>query len=165
MARYLNNGIINLRAGGSLLSNSSKMFPWDDIFKDKRVLAGACALSRRGLTTITPAFLQLYTNDVKFDGFSFGVGMYIYKPNLDYLNYVTPMSTNKNLLLPSRERAIVEYLLLEKWCDEGTLIEALKTYQLLVDDYTELYRVAEFYGLSADKLEYWMYEAETDEEV
>ena len=143
----------------------SSMFPWDSIFKDRRVIAGACALSRNGLTTISPGYLQVFTAEEDFDGFSFGVGMYIYRDPIDYDNFVTPMKTNSNLLLPSRERSVVEFILVDRWCDEGTLIEALKSYKQWEENYTKLYHAAEFYGLSEKKLKYWIREAETDVEI
>jgi hypothetical protein len=78
---------------------------------------------------------------------------------------VEPEESNPLLLKPTKERAIVEYLKNEKWCDEGLLIEALKNYLEQFRNDEELYRVADFYGLERSTLDSWIQEAINDTEI
>lgn len=143
-----------------------------DLIFDKEVntvsvICGLCALARNGLTTHDPTVLDLFTNYPELDGISASIVKYYYKSSVDTEHYVSPMDTNPLLLLPTPERAIVEYIQNEKWCDEGVLIEALKTYEFRDDicDLPLLYKVAEFFGLPKAELGYWIQEARDDEEV
>lgn len=140
-------------------------FLWDSMVKDKRVLCSGCALARNGLVTQTPVYLEMFTDREKYDGFSLGVGRYLYNPDIDYVNYVCPMDSNRLILLPTKERAIVEYVKFEKWCDEGLLIEALKTYDEYKPDYDLLFFVADFFGVASGVMKQWIIEAREDMEV
>lgn len=144
---------------------SNELYWVDKNVKKPSILCNSCALARNGLIAQTGIHLDLFSQLKDAEALDAGFVTYYYNENIDYDNYVTPMKTNSNLLLPTRERALVEYLLLEKWCDEGTLIEALKTYKLLEGVYDRLYEVADFYKLPRETLDYWIHEAETDEEV
>ena len=144
-------------------------FQYDNEFKDnkRRVLCGQCALARNGLTTQNSVILDVFTEHSELDGLDLHVMVYYYNPSIDYEHWVTPSPTNPLLLLPSPERAIVEYVKNEKWCDEGTLIEALKTYELrkTITNLPLLYEVAEFFKVPKETIDYWLNEARTDEEV
>ncbi|KSV57903.1 hypothetical protein [Acetivibrio ethanolgignens] len=129
------------------------------------VLCGQCALVRNGLTTQDGIVLTMWTPFKEIDGINYGAMIYYYNPDIDTEFCVKPMHTNPLLLLPSPERAIVEYVKNEKWCDEGTLIEAIKTYMLRFNDKEELFRVADYFSVPRETIEYWIHEAETDEEV
>lgn len=142
-------------------------FIYDKEVSKTKVLCGICALSRNGLTTHNPTVLDMFTDIPELDGVSVTIAKYFYKSPIDTEHFVTPMETNPMLLLPTPERAIVEYIQNEKWCDEGVLIEALKTYEFRDDicSLSLLYEVAEFFGLSKDILDYWIIEASEDEEI
>lgn len=116
------------------------------------------------LTTQNAIVLDMLTEYEEADGISVSIAKYYYKPNIDYVHYVSPMYTNELILLPTPERAIVEYIFFEKWCDEGTLIEALKTYESKdwQCDLPLLYKVAEFFGLKREVIDYWIKEARED---
>ena len=85
--------------------------------------------------------------------------------NIDYEYKVHPSNTDQLILVPSKERALVEYIKNEKWCDEGILIEAMKTYLMWFRNDTELKEVADHFGLDWNTIEYWIKEALEDEEV
>lgn len=140
---------------------------YDKEVKSKHVIFGQCALARNGLTTQSTVVLTLLTDYKELDGIGTAVVTYYYKENIDYINYVHVMNTNSLLLLPTKERSIVEYIQCEKWCDEGTLIEALKTYQFspAFTGKDKLYEVADFFGLARKELDYWLKEAREDYEV
>lgn len=133
----------------------------DKEVKKPSVVCSQCALARNGLTTQNAVLLNLFTTYERLDGFDAGVVVYFYNPNIDYENYISAMPHNPYVLLPTKERAIAEYLKFEKWCDEGTLIEALDSYLFWSDyDVTELYKVCDFYGVKRDVIDYWLLEVQ-----
>lgn len=140
---------------------------YDSLVTNKSVAFGRCALARNGLTAQNYVVLGLMTKYQELDGIDLCVCKYYYNPSIDYEHFVKPMDTNPLILLPTPERALVEYIKNEKWCDEGTLIEALKTYDFRDDrrNYELLYKVAEFFDLPSDTLDYWIKEAKEDTEV
>lgn len=131
------------------------------------VICGQCAIARNGLTSQNSTHLDLFTEYETLDRLNLVILCYYYNPSIDTEHWVKPMFTNPKLLLPSPERAIVEYIKNEKWCDEGTLIEALKTYEFRDDicNLPLLYKVAEFFEVPKETIDYWLNEARTDEEV
>lgn len=140
---------------------------YDKEIKTPHIICGQCAIARNGLTTQNYIHLDVYTTFRELDKLSLAVLTFHYKEKIDKEHYLRPMITNPNLLLPIPERAIVEYILDEELCDEGTLIEALKTYLGIPHrcSLELLYEVADFFGLQKDTLDDWILEAETDEEV
>ena len=141
-------------------------YVFDKYVKDNSyVVCGICALVRNGLVIFDKDHLDLFTQYPEIDGIDAYAVRYVYNPNIDYEYEVTPFFTNPLILLPSKERAIVEYVLCERYCDEGILIEALKSYLLWFKNLPKLYEVADHFGLSREVLDYWIHEAETDEEV
>ena len=142
-----------------------RRYKFDRLLEYKYIIGQNCALARVGLTTQNAVHLDLFSDVNESDHLSNGRITYYYKENIDYEHYVTPMETNSNLLLPTKERALVEYIQNEKWCDEGTLIEALKTWLFAFKDMDKLYEVADFFGLDRATLDYWIHEAETDDSI
>lgn len=138
---------------------------FDHLITEKHVLCAACALSRNGLTTHSTEHLCLQTPYAEIDGVCVVYITYYYYQNIDYDHWLTPESSNPLILKPTKERAIVEYILNEKWCDEGILIEALKTYLQWFRKDEELYAAADFFGLDRKILNDWMQEALTDTEI
>lgn len=140
-------------------------FNFDGLVQKKCVLANVCALARNSLTTIEANKLGIWTKLKELDGIDFGAVTYYYKKGFDTEHYLAPAKTNPLILIPTPERAIVEYIQNEKWCDEGTLIEALKSYLFRYGNTEKLFEVARFFGLSEEHLSYWITEAEEDEEI
>lgn len=141
------------------------MYDYDCVINERRVLCGECALNRVGLVHFNSDHLHLMTDQPDFDNFSMVYMTYFYYPVIDFTNWVSPCRTNKLLLLPTRERAIIDYLRCENHCDEGYLIEALKNYLEQFQDLPKLREVATFYDVPLETLDYWINEALTDEEI
>lgn len=139
------------------------MKEYESVVDEKRVLCGACALGWTGLAMVNYNHLCMMTSFPKYDGFSLVYMTYYYYPKIDYEHWVTPYIKNPNILVPTKERAIVEYLKNEKWCDEGLLIEALRNYLDFFRNDKELFKVADFFELERDTLLYWMKEALEEE--
>lgn len=131
----------------------------------KHVLCGPCALTRAGLLTYSEDLLFLQTPYKQLDGVCTIYITYWYYDNIDYEHWVSPSRSNPLILQPTKERAIIDYLRNEKWCDEGILIEALKSYLMWFRNDGELYKVADFFNVERSVVDYWINEALTDEEI
>lgn len=106
--------------------------------------------------------INLFTEIEDVDGIDFAVVVYRYKHNADTEHYLRKSPQNELLLIPTRERAIVEYIQGERYQDEGLLIEAIKTYLEESKDLELLYEVADFFSLDRKTLDYWLKEAKED---
>lgn len=140
--------------------NLDDVYPWDKEFKERYVICGVCALDRCGLTSGSGATLDLFTKYKELDGLDCVAFRWVYNPSVNYEDFLKPMETNPNLLLPSRERAIVESILFSHRVDEGVMLEAIWRYGWQVDSLARLYEVAERFGLPRGDLDYWIKEAE-----
>lgn len=81
-------------------------------------------------------------------------------------DYCSLMDQVNNLWLPTAERALVDTInFLEKNYIEGPLIESLQTYLEKNKDLSELYAVADHYGVSRDKINYWIDEAREESDM
>lgn len=137
----------------------------DEEIKTKAVICGDRALEESGLLYYNPgARLDIFTKYKELDNLYLSVVSYHYNPNIDYTNFVKPLKSNNNLLVPSMERAIIECIKFINTVSEGSLIEALKNYQLRYKNYDKLYIMADFYQVSKEDLDHWLYEAENDYE-
>lgn len=137
----------------------------DEEIKTKAVICGDHALEESGLLYYNPgARLDIFTKYKELDNLYLSVISYHYNPNIDYTNFVKPLKSNNNLLVPSMERAIIECIKFIDTVSEGSLIEVLKDYQLWYKNYDKLYAMAAFYQVSKEDLDYWIYEAENDYE-
>ena len=138
------------------------LYKTDERILDDRlyVIAGECALTRNGLTTGNPQYLNVFTKYKQFHNKDLGAARFIYNPKEDNVtDYVTPLPNNKNILLPTKERAIVESIIHIDGCDEGVLLEAINTYLAYFGTKEELIPVANCFNLSIEQLEYWIQEA------
>jgi len=136
----------------------------DKEIKTPVVICGNCSLARNGLTYYSGKHLDLFTKYRGLNNLNLAVITYYYNPNIDYTNFVKPLKSNNNLLVPSMERAIIECIKFIDTVSEGSLIEALKNYQLRYKNYDKLYPMADFYQVSKEDLDHWIYEAENDYE-
>lgn len=134
-------------------------FPYDQYFDG--VLTLSTAANRVGLCYFNSWFLQIAVNSQELDNIELPMCQYIYYPNLDREHYLNPSKSNPNLLIPTQERALVDYIKLEEeYGDEGILIESLQSYLAQHSDNLEkLYEVADFFKLPREELEYWLKEA------
>ena len=133
---------------------------------EKRVLIGEHAFARCGLTTLFTYLLQCSTLYKNITGIWSPIVIWYFNPMAEDYSYTKPSPVCSNILEPTKERALVEYMLFHDYFDEGILIEGIQTYGFQHDnDWSKLYPVAKYFGLSVDKLEYWINEALNDFEV
>lgn len=129
------------------------------------VLCGPAALCRVGLTSFLTDEVTAWTDCVGINGIHTGVSCFYFNPCIDYTSNVTPSPMHSNILEPTRERALAEYIWLREYFDEGILIEGLKNYIWLSDNnLEELYRVAPKYRCTKNMIDYWIKEAREDYE-
>lgn len=130
------------------------------------VMTLSAAANRAGLCHFNSWYLDLATDTKELDGIRLPMCRYIYYPDLDRVHYLVPSKSNPDLLIPTKERAIVDYIKLqEEYGDEGILIESIQSYlRDYEEDLPKLYEVADFFRLPREQLDYWLNEAreETD---
>jgi len=138
----------------------ANMYPYDKNVRDEVVvLCCECALSRSGVGMQTGQVVDRFTRFETLDNLDLVVMHFVYNPNIDFTNYVTPMENNPLILLPTPERAIVESIIYLDYCDEGELILAIQMYIDWKKNIDLLYEVAEFFKLKKETLDYWIKEA------
>lgn len=139
-------------------------YPWDREFKEPYVICGVCALARNGLVYANAEHLELFTEYRELDRLNTLAFAYFYNPGIDYEYELSRSVSNPLLLLPSKERALAECIRFADNVDEGFLIEGLKSY---LDNFWDdrLYDVAGYFGVTREKLDYWLREAREDCEV
>ena len=139
---------------------------YDCIVTSKIVLCGCCALVRNGLINWDGGtHLDMYTEIETLHQFNMVYAMYHYTKKIDYEYCVSPSPTNPLILVPTKERAIVEYVRDEHLCDEGILIEALKNYLMWFRNDELLREASDHFGVPWETMLYWIHEAETYEEI
>ena len=141
------------------------VYKYDELFKERYVLAGSCALARNGLIMLSPTHLCLQVEDPSMNHFRTCVFEFLSPGKVDYEYALTPSPRNSNLLLPSKERTLVECILHPDWVDEGFLIEGLQDYLWLFYQEERLEEARKHFGLSKETLNYWLEEARNDKEV
>lgn len=140
--------------------------PYDSIVTSRIVLCGCCALVRNGLISWDGGtHLDMYTEIKTLHQFNMVYAMYFYTKKIDYEYCVSPSPTNPLILVPTKERALIEYLRDEHIYDEGILIEALKSYLMWFRNDALLHEAADHFGVAWETVQYWIHEAETDEEI
>lgn len=140
-------------------------FLYDQFYTKKAVITGVCALARNGLVYANATHLDLQTDELRLDKLHTVPCNFFYNANIDWNYDLSKSESNPLLLLPSKERAIIECIQHISWCDEGILIEALKTYLMWFRDDKKLYACADHFAVPRDTVDYWINEALTDEEV
>lgn len=128
------------------------------------VLAGECALQRSGLTSYLSDGLQAWTDSVDYTGIHNRYIIWYFNPFARDVRD-TSEGTTPNIRIPSKERALVEYIMFHYYFDEGILIEGLKNYLYeMGGDTSKLYEEADKFHLKEDLLAYWIKEAIEDED-
>lgn len=142
------------------------LFKYDKQYTKRYVITGACALARNGLVYANAEHLELQSCVLDVPVLRTVPCNFYYNPEIDWEYELTPSVTNPLLLLPSKERALVECIKHLDWVDEGFLIEALKDYlwRFYDADGEKLYKAAEHFDVSKEAIDYWLDEARNDED-
>lgn len=138
------------------------MISYDFAIAKSAVCCSSTALARNGLIMFDAIHLDLQTGKAELDKTNYVYFSLFYNPNIDYEYCITKSPSNPLLLLPSKERALVECIKHLDWIDEGLLIEGLRNY---LDNFWNeklLFEVAKHFNLPAEELEYWLNEARNE---
>lgn len=128
------------------------------------VLSGECALQRCGLTTYLSDGIQAWTLFTEISGIQNAIVSWYFNPFAANDMDTNPSQSHPNILIPTKERALVEYVMFHEYFDEGILIEGLKSYIYEKNgDTSRLYEEAEKFHLKEETLSYWIKEALEDE--
>lgn len=128
------------------------------------VACNSFALAVNGLVFASTEHIDLMTAFEELDGIDLVYLSYFYNAKIDKVYEVSVYPKDEHILIPSKERAIVEYIINQKWCDEGLLIEALRSYIDQFWDEEKLFTAADYFELSRDTLNYWLEEARNAED-
>lgn len=112
------------------------------------VLSGRGALIWLAATLLPRNILDFATTQKELDGSSIGGIRYSYQPEVDSENFLSPCPYNKNVLIPTFERALVDYQRYDAGCiDDEHFTEAAEEYAKQHNgDFSKVFEVAEFYG-------------------
>lgn len=129
----------------------------------KHILIGEQAFNRCGLTSFVSSTLQCSTLYIGITGIWNPFVMWYFNPFADKYEHTKPSVCNPNILVPTTERAIVEYIIFHDYFDEGILIEGLKTYlSLNNNDISAIHEEADYWHLPSNYVDYWFKEARED---
>lgn len=139
--------------------------PFDKMYNG--IITLSTAMNRVGLCYFNSWFLDLATDKIEIKDMEFSMCRYLYYPDLDRVHYLVPSESNPDLLIPTRERAIVDYVKLQdEYGDEGILIESIQSYlRDYEEDLPKLYEVADFLKLPRKELDYWLNEAREESDM
>lgn len=125
----------------------------------RTLIVGQCSLVDNGLM-YGPCTLDVLSRYKEIDHTNYGdicIEYYHFRDGY----FCREIDSEHNVWLPSPERAIVDTItFLDKNYIEGPLIESLQNYLRKNPDLTELRKVADFYKLPQETLNYWIREAE-----
>ncbi len=128
------------------------------------VLTGIDALIVNGLSTTSFTVPTIFIEIKEIHQLKVaGRITYFYLPNIDTKNYLHPTPIVNRIYMPIAERAIVELIRDDLWSiDEGEFLDGLGTYISWKEKYNYklLLEVANHFGVSKDKIDYWIKEAE-----
>lgn len=153
-----------------MLNVNCNVYSNDSIVGEKSttpvILIGESALVRVGLTTLHNSVLKCSTLVSGVTGIWNPIVTWYFNPNANRYDHTVPSKKHPNILQPTQERALVEYMEFHDYFDEGILIEGIQTYLFQHnDDYSALIEEAKFWKFSTDMVEYWVNEAKEDYEV
>lgn len=127
------------------------------------VMLGEQALSRVGLVRSLLTTLQCSTIYVGYDGQGNDICRWYFNPLALRYEHTKPSPYHPMILEPTRERALIECMLLKEYFNEGILIEGLKDYLYYEENPVEkLHNEAKFWKFPLDTVDYWIKEAEED---
>lgn len=134
--------------------------------EEPAVVVGDHALACNGLTTALCSIKQLSTLTVGIDGINTFICIWYFSPWADRYEHTRPSPKHPKILIPTRERALWEYMMLHEKFDEGILIEGLSDYLRLTENAEDkLIAEAQYWGCGEDLVKYWIKEALNDYEV
>lgn len=113
------------------------------------ILTGLGGLVWHGMTNLYCNFLQIAVTDKDLEGIRLNGAEFLYNPELDTKNFLIPCEFNSELLIPTRERALVDYMRF------GIAVEDDEHLMIALDwyfsneghDLNQLLKVAEVMGL------------------
>jgi hypothetical protein len=113
------------------------------------ILTGLGALVWYRMTNLPSNFFDIAVTDKELDGIKLFGAEYVYVPDLDVENFLIPCEYNQTILIPTRERALVDYMRFGIAVEEDeNLMIALQEYDILFNgDFSKVLAVAEFYGV------------------
>lgn len=130
------------------------------------VIVGEHALACNGLTTALCSTKQLSTLYTGIDGIINPICGWYFSPWADRYEHTRPSPKHEKILIPTRERALWEYMMLHEKFDEGILIEGLSDYLRLTENAEDkLLEEARYWGCGEEDVKYWINEAINDYEV
>ena len=130
------------------------------IRKGDVLLTGDSALVYSGMSIWEEYTPDVLTTVIELKGLSlYGLINYCYTTEIDYINYVIRYD---KLLVPTKERAIVENIKLNlEYVDEGHFVESLSRYIHSPEyNYPLLTEVAKHFNVPMETVDYWIGEAE-----
>lgn len=138
----------------------TRVYPGVSKHKELRVVTGEAALNYCGLSTTGNYMPCIITPHRELDNLQLpGVVKYFYLDDIlpELETKQSPFSPN--ILLPSRERALVDCIRLDlRQIDEGLFLDSF-VYYLRDDESTRLFSVAQLLHVPADKVQRWIKEA------
>lgn len=127
------------------------------------VLAGECALMRVGLTSLLMDHMQAWTLYPEINECRTVYIDWYFNPFAKEEFDTKPSVESPNILEPTQERALIEYILFKDYFNEGILIEGLKSYMFIHDGNVQpLYDEAIKFSVPKDIVDYWLQEARED---
>lgn len=128
------------------------------------VVCGTSALARNGLGSSWYDVIASTVSNKDFDRLELGRRLFFYKPTISAVTDYTTVITfrGEKLLLPSKERALLDCMQNTDITDEGQLCEAIVDYLEYPSNNgsrEKLYEVADFFGYPRDKVDWWISEA------
>lgn len=127
------------------------------------IVIGEMALIRNGLTSLLTDRLQLSTLFTDITGLYNPIATWYFNPWAKTYDYTSNVSGYK-ILNPTKERAIIEYIIFKDYFNEGILIEGLQTYLFQMDNnVNKLYEVADWFKIQRSLVDYWIQEALEDD--
>lgn len=129
----------------------------------RHVVAGECALQRVGLTSQLSNQIQAWTLYTDISELKSPIVAWYFNPFAKKEFDTKPSIESPNILEPTQERALIEYIMFKDYFDEGILIEGLKSYMFQHQDIvTPLYDEAIKFSVPKDIVDYWLQEARED---
>lgn len=154
---------MELKVSPDLYMNDKRI---GNVLDSYAVVVGEHALACNGLTTALYSVKQLSTLTVGIDGINNYICMWYFSPWAERYDHTRPSPKHEKILIPTRERALWEYMMLHEKFDEGILIEGLSDYLRLTDNAEgKLLEEARYWGCGEEDVEYWVNEAYNDYEV
>jgi len=147
--------------------NGGKSFYIEKVFpkleNKKYVMIGDSAMAWNGMSVTGKYTPDLITEYKEIDGLRIaGLVNYFYAEDINYTDYLEPLKEWPNILIPTKERAIVENIKYNLCaCDEGYFLDTLERYVNYKETYNRplLEEVARVLKVPIDKVDYWIEES------